>query len=150
MMNYTTIMAAVDGSSQAEFAFQKAAHIAARNDAALYLVNIIDNRSFGSIEAYGKQFADDSRRKSEELMGRYEGEAKAIGVKDVHILIEFGAAKSMIPGELADRLGADLIICGATGTNAAERFVLGSVSERIVRNAKCDVLVVRPSEEMEA
>lgn len=38
---------------------------------------------------------------------------------------------------------SDLIIVGATGLNRAERFLLGSVSENVVRNAKCDVLVVR-------
>jgi len=37
---------------------------------------------------------------------------------------------------------ADLIICGGTGHNAVERFLIVSVSEAIVRSAKCDVLVV--------
>ena len=32
--------------------------------------------------------------------------------------------------------------------NAVERFLIGSVSENIVRSAKCDVLVVRTPEEL--
>ncbi|HHQ0107144.1 TPA: universal stress protein, partial [Listeria monocytogenes] len=38
---------------------------------------------------------------------------------------------------------ADLIMCGATGLNAVERLLIGSVSEYIIRHSPCDVLVVR-------
>ncbi|RKJ47427.1 universal stress protein, partial [Butyricicoccus sp. 1XD8-22] len=48
--------------------------------------------------------------------------------------------------ELSNVVEADLIVCGATGLNAVERFLIGSVSEAIVRSAKCDVLVVRTPE----
>ena len=34
-------------------------------------------------------------------------------------------------------------MCGTSGLNAVERFIVGSVSEAIVRHAPCDVLVVR-------
>ena len=37
-------------------------------------------------------------------------------------------------------------MCGASGLNAVERFMIGSVSEAIVRHAPCDVLVVRTEE----
>ncbi|KAB5915090.1 universal stress protein, partial [Bifidobacterium adolescentis] len=37
----------------------------------------------------------------------------------------------------------DLIMLGATGLNAVERLFIGSVSEYVIRNATCDVLVVR-------
>ena len=32
---------------------------------------------------------------------------------------------------------------GATGLNAVERLFIGSVSEYVIRNADCDVLIVR-------
>ncbi|MGF6949449.1 nucleotide-binding universal stress UspA family protein [Neobacillus sp. B4I6] len=48
-----------------------------------------------------------------------------------------------ITGDIAKVVKADLIMCGATGLNAVERFLTGSVSEAIVRSAKCDVLVIR-------
>ena len=43
-------------------------------------------------------------------------------------------------------MGADLIMSGTSGLNAVERFIVGSVSEAIVRHAPCDVLVVRTEE----
>ena len=44
---------------------------------------------------------------------------------------------------LPKQLTTDLIICGAVGMNALERFLIGSVSSYITRHASCDVLVVR-------
>jgi nucleotide-binding universal stress UspA family protein len=44
--------------------------------------------------------------------------------------------------ELADRRGADLIVVGRRGRDFAARVVLGSVAERVVQGARCDVLVV--------
>lgn len=48
-----------------------------------------------------------------------------------------------IAKDIANNVKADLIICGATGMNTVERFLIGSVSESITRHASCDVLVVR-------
>jgi nucleotide-binding universal stress UspA family protein len=39
--------------------------------------------------------------------------------------------------------GADLIVVGTRGLNAAKRLVMGSVSTTVVHHAPCDVLVVR-------
>ncbi len=37
-------------------------------------------------------------------------------------------------------------MCGATGVSGVQRFLIGSVSESIVRYATCDVLVIRTPE----
>lgn len=46
--------------------------------------------------------------------------------------------------EAARRGGYDLIVLGAMGSSAIADFFLGSVSERVVRHASCDVLLARP------
>jgi nucleotide-binding universal stress UspA family protein len=43
----------------------------------------------------------------------------------------------------AEAEGSDLIIVGTYGRTAFERFLVGSVSTRLTRDAPCDVLVVR-------
>ena len=43
----------------------------------------------------------------------------------------------------AEDSGADLIVVGTRGLNAAKRLVMGSVSTTVVHHAPCDVLVVR-------
>src|SRR5262249_45837619 len=49
--------------------------------------------------------------------------------------------------QLASDMAADLIIVGTHGRTGIERFVLGSVAERVLRYAPCPVLVVKPKEE---
>jgi len=46
--------------------------------------------------------------------------------------------------DLARDVGADLIIVGSKGLTGVERLILGSVSEKVVREAKCSVEVARP------
>ncbi|MGI2328273.1 universal stress protein [Planococcus sp. YIM B11945] len=144
-LKYSNIIVAVDGSDQAADAFKKSVAIAARNNATLNLVSIIDNRSFGSIEAYGQAFATEAKKAAEDLMKIYKEYAADAGLDHVNVIVETGSPKTKIPVELTKRLNADLIVCGATGLNSAERILMGSVSERIVRSAKCDVLIVRTS-----
>jgi nucleotide-binding universal stress UspA family protein len=141
-LEYNQILVAIDGSREAELAFKKSVAIASRNNAALHLVSIIDI-SFGSLEAYAREYARETQKSTEELLQRYKQEAMDAGITSVDLIIELGSPKTMITEEVAPRVNADLIICGATGQNAAERIFLGSVSERIVRAAECDVLVVR-------
>ncbi|HTR50383.1 MAG TPA: universal stress protein [Kofleriaceae bacterium] len=45
--------------------------------------------------------------------------------------------------DLAREVGADLIIVGSKGLKGVERLVLGSVSEKVVREAGCTVEVAR-------
>jgi nucleotide-binding universal stress UspA family protein len=43
----------------------------------------------------------------------------------------------------AEGSGADMVVVGTRGLNAAQRLVLGSVSTNVMHHAPCDVLVVR-------
>lgn len=53
------------------------------------------------------------------------------------------------PGEqvvrAATEFAADLVVVGARGLGAVKRFLLGSVSEEILRGARCPVLIVKRS-----
>jgi nucleotide-binding universal stress UspA family protein len=46
--------------------------------------------------------------------------------------------------DLARGVGADLIIVGSHGLTGIERLLVGSTSEKIVRNAGCSVEIARP------
>jgi nucleotide-binding universal stress UspA family protein len=43
----------------------------------------------------------------------------------------------------AEMMKADLVILGRRGTSLFEKWILGSVSERVLRYAHCPVMVVR-------
>lgn len=44
----------------------------------------------------------------------------------------------------AERFNPDLIVLGAKGLNRIEKFMLGSVAQRVAKYARCSVLIVRP------
>lgn len=147
MSNYKNILVAVDGSKEAEWALKKATNIAKNDGATLILVHVIDTRNFPTIEAYDTTIRDRSEAFANELMEKYTALAKEAGVENVVQEIVYGSPKVQISKDIPKSTNADLIVCGATGLNVVERFLIGSISEAIVRNARCDVMVVRRDEE---
>jgi nucleotide-binding universal stress UspA family protein len=140
-IQYKGILVAVDGSKEAEYAFHKAMDIAKRNEGSkLTIANVFNTSS------YERTTDDRAQKVSEELVSRYQLEAEAAGIENVNSVIEYGSPKTLITREIATAVEADLILCGATGLNAVERFITGSVTGAIVRSAKCDVLVTRKPE----
>ena len=67
MLSYKNILIAVDGSSEAEWAFNKAVDVAKRNDAKLTIVHVIDTRTYTAYEVYASQF-DPSKEYSENYL----------------------------------------------------------------------------------
>jgi hypothetical protein len=55
--------------------------------------------------------------------------------------------------EILDKLGCDLIVMGTQGRRGLRQFLFGSVTEDVVRRARCPVMVVKapaPAHEPEA
>lgn len=140
---YKNIIVAVDGSEEGDKAFHKALSISLENQARLIIAHVIDTRSFATVAAYDQSIASRADEFANDLLGKYENEAKSSGLEHVVKAIEFGSPRSVIPKEISKKYDANLIVCGATGLNAVEKFIIGSVSDGITRNAPCDVLVVR-------
>ncbi|WHX99607.1 universal stress protein [Neobacillus sp. DY30] len=140
---YGHILVAIDGSKESEWALEKSIEIAKRNNAKLLLAHVIDTRSFLLIDAYDPDIAERANKLAIDMLEKYQNQAIDQGVTQVHYEIEYGSPKVKIPKEMAKKHGIDLIVCGATGMNAVERFLIGSVSEHITRYSSCDVLIVR-------
>lgn len=58
----------------------------------------------------------------------------------------YGTTKTIIARDFPKKHDIDLIVVGATGLNAVERLLIGSVTEYVTRTANCDVLVCRTQE----
>jgi len=71
------------------------------------------------------------------------GEAEArLGLDDVEVRVLGGEPASAIC-ELAAEVGAHAIVIGTRGRGGLTRALLGSVSDHVVRNAPCTVVVTR-------
>lgn len=140
---YKNVLVAIDGSNEGKVAFEKAIDIAKKDTATLIITHVIDARSFSTLEHYNRSIAEEAESYGKTLVEEYEKEAKEAGVENVRTVLEFGSPKGLIPKDIATKNDVDLIVSGATGLNAVERFLIGSVSEAITRYASCDVLIVR-------
>ncbi len=68
---------------------------------------------------------------------------------DFEVVCGHGPAGAGIVSE-AEAAGADLVVVGSRGATGLERFLLGSVAERVVRYSHAPVLVARASPQTEA
>ncbi|WP_107995044.1 universal stress protein [Trichococcus paludicola] len=135
MNHYKNILIPVDGSEASIKAFKQAVHIAERNDAALYLIAILDKQN-NAEEAAQLQKDKDS------LFDELDRFARANGVA-VHKEMRSGNAKEMIAKTLVEEWNCDLIVMGATGKGTIAKLVVGSVTNHVIKHAPCDVLIVK-------
>ncbi len=145
LQTYQNILVPVDGSYEAELAFEKAVSVAKRNgeNSSIHLVHVVDTRAFQNISSFDTAMVEEVTATAKKTIEGYIKEAKENGIKNVDYSIEYGAPKVVIAKDLPQEKDIDLIMIGATGLNAVERILVGSVTEYVTRNSKCDVLVVR-------
>ena len=143
LQQYKHILVAIDGSYEAELAFRKAVEVALRNNGQLHLIHVIDTRAFQNISSFDSAMVEQVTETAKKTMDEYIVTANDLGLTDVDYSIEYGAPKSLIAPEVPEKKDIDLIMIGATGLNAVERLLIGSVTEYVTRTAVCDVLVVR-------
>lgn len=136
---YKRILVAVDGSEYARWTFKKGIEMAKHNKAELHIVHVFDVRYYPSDYASLKTKAENE---GTELLKRYKEEAEQHDISKVNTILQFGSPKVLVV-KTAEEIEADIILCGASGLYAVEEVLLGSVTESIVRSAKCDVLVVK-------
>ena len=138
------LLLATDLTEASASATDEAFELASRLDASLLVVSVIDP---GSLLLPGGRFrvrVDQVRERREKLAQGLVERGRAAGI-DVSFLIWSGDPGDMII-EAAEAEHADMILVGSHGRGAVGRLFLGSVSEHVVRNAPCPVLVVRPKE----
>jgi len=146
--NYQNILVAIDGSIEAEQAFRKAVLFAKKNKSQLFIAHISDNRNlriFPNIEHpdQDNDFINQAYNLAETTLDTYKKWAEKQGLTEVQTILRVGSPKVEIAKNLPNEFNIDLILLGATGLNAVERLLMGSVSEYVTRNAPCDVLIAR-------
>lgn len=136
---YEHILVAMDFSEQALKSFDRALNVAVQHEATLHVVSVVNTHSNAAVAAFDESYAKQLYNEYEKKLVDLKQQALQFGVKDVVTTVEYGSPKNI----LLHYTPAQLIIIGATGLNAVERLVLGSVSTAVLRHAKCDVLITR-------
>jgi nucleotide-binding universal stress UspA family protein len=84
---------------------------------------------------------EDRRKQARELVRRTAQELRDAGFSTIE-LVEEGNPKEKIIDQ-AEKWNADLIVVGSHGWKGLNRFLLGSVSDSVVRHAGCSVEIVK-------
>jgi nucleotide-binding universal stress UspA family protein len=143
---HVQVVVAYDFSPSSEEALQRAIDVACRAPQhVLHVVAAIDPHH--GLPILATKHADyPYAGKIQQLL--VDHVTQALGGRPSHGPVEFFVhARLGHPAEqiiaLAREVGADLVFVGSHGRTGVERMLVGSVSERVVREANCPVMVAR-------
>ena len=131
------IMAPIDGSEPAFRALEHAAKLAAGLGADLSVL-IVREFIVGRKDVYPVLNDDeisDIKSKAQDIM-------KAAQVPNSNILLEKSRDAAFTIVDIAIEKKADLIVMGASGKGGVKKFLLGSVSQEVLRKSACPVTIV--------
>ncbi|WP_254839632.1 universal stress protein [Natronomonas marina] len=140
---YDRILLPTDGSDATNRAVEQAVGLARETGAELHVLFVVEDIP------YAPEMMDDTVEKQlreigEEALEKIRERADEAGVEVVADIRE-GAPHTAIL-EYADEAGVDAIVMGTHGRSGLDRYLLGSVTERVVRTAEIPVLTVRMEE----
>jgi nucleotide-binding universal stress UspA family protein len=135
---FNRILCPIDFEASSLKALDLARQIASQNGAELYLLHVCSTVMVplgGAVT--DRVMAEESARHSlEEIATQRQSEIPH------QVLVTTGDAAERV-STVQSALGADLIVMGTHGRRGVSRFFLGSVAERVVREAECPVLTIR-------
>jgi nucleotide-binding universal stress UspA family protein len=136
------IVVGTDGSAGAERALRRAVDIAKSTGARLHLVTAYPDGSYReAISGTARTAPIDLREAAEGVLAREASHAQSEGV-DVETQAREGDPAQVLI-DVAEAVGAELIVVGARGLTGLQRWLLGSVSSKLSHHAHCDVMIVR-------
>ncbi len=147
MAQWTKICCPVDFSETSRVALEEAADLARRCAAALTVLHVFEPSAAttGEMQAPVPELFDATAKELERKLAGWKLEAERLGAPAVEQAVISGAAPHEIAA-FAREGGFDLVVMGTHGRTGFRHMVIGSVAERVIREAHCPVLVVRPRE----
>ncbi len=143
------ILLPTDGSEASERAGEYAISEASLSGADIIVLNVIDMDYLNSIpqsdlrEKLDEELREEGKRAVEKFKNKIEEEECAGNCKNIKFvpMIKKGKPEDVIL-ETAKEEKVDQIIMGKSGKHGLERFLMGSTTERVVREAKIPVNII--------
>ena len=139
---FDTVVVATDGSDSVKRAVDVALDLAARFEADVHALSVIDA---SEVDASPAQLQDEFRTALETTADAALGTVEERADREVTTAIREGRPAGEICA-YAREVDADVIATGTRGRHGENRLLLGSVAERIVRTSPVPVLTVRQLE----
>jgi universal stress protein A len=148
MAEYSRILVPTDFSDASNHAIDEAIGLARMLESELIVLHVNQG-----VASQASQFLSDTHVKDAAQLATQSAKAQLKAIEETRlagvsssrtILVETANAVDGIC-EWAANNGVDLIVIATHGRTGLSRFLLGSVTERVVRHAPCHVLTVRSS-----
>jgi len=140
-MMYKKILVPTDGSEFAKKAGKHALFLSKVSGAEIVAVSVTENNFVNGLplddEIY--QLNQILKERSEENLKEFD-ELNDDDLKITHVIREGSPARVIL--DVAQEEDIDLIVMGSSGKSGFDRFIMGSVADKVVNSAKCAVLVV--------
>jgi nucleotide-binding universal stress UspA family protein len=136
------ILCPVDLSETSARALQVAMHVAEQEDAALTVLRVHQPHAVAAIEDLGDDFQPVLERGDRVAFRQWLEEQRAATTRVLDEQFAVGEPASTIVDKAAEG-DFDLIVIGNKGRSAINRFLLGSVTTKVVHHAACNVLLVK-------
>jgi nucleotide-binding universal stress UspA family protein len=135
------ILIAHDGSKSSDRALKRGLEIAERFDSTVTVMTVIPSLYLTELMEMDRArilqtLSDDA----EKTMAKIKAGPK--NIRSLKTVIRQGSPADEIL-KAAEKMKADMIVTGSHGRHGAQKFLLGSVSSKIIDHASCSVLVVK-------
>ncbi|MDS0223261.1 universal stress protein [Haloarcula sp. S1AR25-5A] len=139
---FETILVPTDGSKPAREAVTHALDLARTYDATLHVLYVVDRGAYASRPGWTwDELQQVLEQNGETVVEDVQSRATADGVS-VAAEITHGVPHQAI-GDYCDQHGIDLVVMGTHGRSSLSRRIIGSVTERVLRNSDEPVLTIR-------
>jgi CPA2 family monovalent cation:H+ antiporter-2 len=137
------IVAATDFSEGAEYAVRRAAMLASSHGVGLELLHVVSAPGLQAVREWVRDPPDVAERIVEDANALLRERAAAAGA-EAGARVSSRVVVGDVCGEIASRCAANaLLVVGGHGANAFGDLLLGTTAEKLVRDARGPVLVVR-------
>ncbi|MEF8839342.1 MAG: universal stress protein [Haloarculaceae archaeon] len=142
---YEDILVPTDGSEGATATVDQAATLAAAFDATVHVVSVVDSAAT-TVEGGWSVMLDNLEDAAADTVESLADAFRERGVERVETAVEVGTPHRTL-AEYVEAEGIDLVAMGTHGRSGIERYLLGSVTEKLLRTCPAPVLAVRIDED---
>jgi nucleotide-binding universal stress UspA family protein len=135
------ILIAHDGSKSSDRALKRGLEIAERFDSTVTVITVIPSLYLTELmEVDRERILQALSADAQEMMAKIKAGPK--NIRSLKTVIRQGSPADEIL-KTAQKMKADIIVTGSHGRHGAQKFLLGSVSSKVIDHAACNVLVVK-------
>ena len=151
IVNFKKIMIATDGSACSELAADKGIAFARLSGGTVYAVHVLSKAYLSAMDGsaysavgtnpYWESIKEAFQKHGQQALDYVKDLGKVKGVNVESVMLEGNPADELII--YAEENKMDIVIMGTLGKSGIDRFILGSVTENLLRHSKVPVMVVK-------